>query len=553
MKSIVRFLSIAATAVLALGSCSKDKVDYIDPNGTHTDNIGYLSLSGMTATVLEDTDNVESTTRAEGVDINNFDVVITNAQGEKVESFKYGERPTEPIVLEGGVYTLSMSSADMVAAEWESPIFGAEKEVIITRKQTTEVKDIVCKMQNIKVSVAYSADLKDQLNPEFTKMTVELGESKLEYAFAEERAGFFAPLAQENTLKLTFNCRYVDGDKDIIMTNEIKGVKAAQWRKINVVVQHAADGTATIGIVCDTWTYDEEVTFDSSAMLMEEVIPDDTDAPVIVWEGHDLNEPFELTDDMFDAEGNFKSSINLDITAKAEINSVVVKVASDNPDFMTAYSEIMPLHSDICDGTVSNALLRMMGYPTDAKGATATRIKLAAQAEMLCTYKGTHTYEITVTDVNGGKSVATVTLKYGEAGPVAAPSIVWTGYNIDERQTYALGMTCDLVISAPGVIDDFVVEIISNDLTDSELQGVGLAAKFSLVNDSKFFAALGELGFPVGDAVKGKKELNLSITNFLAILSGFSGDHDFKMTVKDSAGAETTKSIMLHFNYLSFW
>lgn len=546
MKSIVRFLSIAATAVLALGSCSKDKVDYIDPNGTHTDNIGYLSLSGMTATVLEDTDNVESTTRAEGVDINNFDVVITNAQGEKVESFKYGERPMTPIVLEGGVYKLSMSSADMVAAEWDSPIFGAEKEVIITRKQTTEVKDIVCKMLNIKVSVAYSADLKDQLNPEFTKMTVELGESALEYAFAEERAGFFAPLAQENTLKLTFNCRYVDGDKDIIMTNEIKGVKAAQWRKINVVVQHAADGTATIGIVCDTWTYDEEVTFDSSAMLMEEVIPDDTDAPVIVWEGHDLNEPFELTDDMFDAEGNFKSSINLDVTSNLPISQLVVKVSSDNADFVNAYSEIMSVEEDLCAPAATAAILKMMGYPTDVKGQTSTRLKFAAQTDLLRMYEGTHTYQIEVANELGARSVATLTIKYGQN---VAPQIQWVGYDIDQRQTYAPGMTCDLKVKAPLAVADFKVKIISETLNSDQLTSVGLASEFSLVNDTHFFESLGGLGFPVGDAVYGKTEIDLSISNFLSVLAMLGpGEHDFEMTVTDMEGNSTTKTVMFRFN-----
>ena len=548
MKSIVRFLSIAATAVLALGSCSKDKVDYIDPNGTHNDNIGYLSLSGMTATVLEDTDNVESTTRAEGVDINNFEVVITNAQGDVVTSFKYGERPTEPIVLEGGVYTLSMSSADMVAAGWENPIFGAEKEVIITRKQTTEVKDIVCKMQNIKVSVAYSADLKDQLDPQYTKMTVELGESALEYAFAEERAGFFAPLAQENSLKLTFNCRYVDGDKDIIMTNEIKGVKAAQWRKINVVVQHAADGTATIGIVCDTWTYDEEVTFDSSAMLMEEVIPDDTDAPVIVWEGHDLNEPFELTDDMFDAEGNFKSSINLDVTSNLPISQLVVKVSSDNADFGKAYSEIMSVEEDLCAPAATAAILKMMGYPTDVKGQTSTRLKFAAQADLLRMYEGTHTYQIEVVNELGARSVATLTIKYGQN---VAPQIQWVGYDIDQRQTIKTGDTCMIRVSAPLAIKDFEIEIVSNALTPEELQAVGLAAKFSLVTSTEMFEALSGLGFPVGDEVYNQtliSEEQLNISNFLGILAMLgAGDHDFVMTVTDMEGNATTKTVMMRF------
>lgn len=547
MKSIVRILSIAFVAALTLGACNKDKVDYTDKGSDPQSNIGYLQLGGMEASVLEDTENISSpaSTRAEGVDINTFDVVVTNQSGQQMVSFKYGERPSEPIALEAGVYTIAMSSAAMQGAAWETPVFAGEKEVIITRKQTTEVKDLVCKLANIKVTVAYSADLAEQLDADYTKMTVELEKSGLEYAFSETRAGYFAPVAAENTLKLTFNCRYKDETKDITMTNEIKGVKAAQWRKINVVVQHAADGTATIGIVCDTWTYDEEITFDTSASLMEETIPDDTDAPVIVWEGNDLSQPFELTDDMFDAEGNFTSSINLDITAKAAIKSLVVKVSSDNADFTKAYSEIMALEEDLCAPTASNAILKMMGYPTDAKDATTVRIKLASQADMLKSYEGTHSYEITVTDVNGASTTITLNIQYGQN---VAPRIVWEGYDIDKQQTYVAGMTCDLTITAPLTIADLGVKIISATLTPEELAGVGLAGEFSLVNDTQFFESLKNLGFPVGDEVAGKTELNLSITNFLGVLNMLgAGEHSFEISVTDAEGNNTTKTVMMRF------
>ena len=549
MKSVVKMMGVAFAALLTLGACSKDKVNYVDGPDSSKDNIGYLLVGGMEASILEDTENVEnsSATRAGEVDINTFDVVITNKDGQEMASFKYGERPSEPIELLGGVYKITMSSAQMQGAEWEAPVYGGEKEVVVTRKQTTEVRDLVCKLANIKVTVGYSADLAEQLDQEYTKMTVEL-DGALEYAFSETRAGYFAPVAAENTLKLTFNCRYKGETKDITMTNEIKGVKAAQWRKINVVVQHAADGTASIGIVCDTWTYDEEITFDTSVSLMEEIIPDDSDAPVIVWEGHDLNEAFELTDDMFDADGNFTSSINLDVTAKAAIKSLVVKVSSDNADFTTAYSEIMALEEDLCAPTASNTILKMMGYPVDAKDATTTRLKFASQAELLKSYEGTHSYEITVTDVNGAHTTATLTVKYGQN---VAPQIIWVGYNIDERQTITSDTTCKIRVVAPLAIKDFEIEIKSNTLTPEELAGVGLASEFSLVTSTDMHESLKGLGFPVGDDVYGQTliaEDKLDITSFLSILSMLgSGDHDFVMTVTDMEGNVTTKTVMMHF------
>ena len=552
MKTFTKFLSLTAILAMVLCSCNKDNPNYTtnDPEGK--ENMGYLALGGLNASVMVETENTDSSenvadalaTRA--VDINTFNVVVSDATGAKVAEYLYSELPEEPIALYAGTYTVSLSSGEMTSgAEFEQPIYAAEKEVIITRKQTTTVSDIVCKLSNIKVTVAYSADILEQLDTEYSTMSVALGESALSYVIDEDRAGYFKAVEAENTLDLTFTCRYKGSEKDIIMTNKIEHVKAAQWRKINVVIQHAADGTATIGIVCDTWTYDEEISFDTSASLMEEVLVDDTDLPEIIWEGHNLEETFELTDDMFDADGNFISSINIDITSKSAIQSIVVKASSDNADFTKAYSEILPLEADICSGDVSNAILKMMGYPTDAKGATSTRIKFASQADMLKSYEGTHSFEITVTDANGGKSVATLSIQYGQN---VAPRIVWVGYNIDERQTYATGMTCDLNVTAPLGIADFKVKIISATLTPEELAGVGLAGEFSLVNDSQYFESLKNLGFPVGDEVVGKTELQLSITNFLSVLNMLgAGEHDFEMSVTDAEGNTTTKTVMMRF------
>lgn len=552
MKTFTKFLSLTAILAMVLCSCNKDNPNYATNGPEGKENMGYLALGGLNASVMVETENADSSenvadalaTRA--VDINTFNVVISDATGAEVAEYLYSELPEEPIALYAGTYTVSLSSGEMTSgAEFEQPIYAAEKEVIITRKQTTTVSDIVCKLSNIKVTVAYSADILEQLDTDYSTMSVALGESALTYVIDETRAGYFKAVEAENTLDLTFTCRYKGSEKDIIMTNKIEHVKAAQWRKINVVIQHAADGTATIGIVCDTWTYDEEISFDTSASLMEEVLVDDTDLPEIIWEGHNLEETFELTDDMFDADGNFISSINIDITSKSAIQSIVVKASSDNADFTAAYSEILPLEADICSGDVSNAILKMMGYPTDAKGATSTRIKFASQAEMLKSYEGTHSFEITVTDANGGKSVATLSIQYGQN---VAPRIVWAGYNIDEQQTYFDGMTCELTITAPLAIADLSVEIISATLTPEELAGVGLSSKFSLINDTQYFDSLKNLGFPVGDEVAGQTELQLSITNFLGVLNMLgAGEHSFQITVVDTEGNTTTKTVMMRF------
>jgi hypothetical protein len=165
---------------------------------------------------------------------------------------------------------------------------------------------------------------------------------------------------------------------------------------------------------------------------------------------------------------------------------------------------------------------------------------------MLRSYEGTHAYEITVVDANGGQSTATLTVKYGQN---VAPSIVWVGYDIDKRQTYAPGMTCDLIVKAPLTIADFNVKIISLTLNADQLASVGLSNQFSLVTDTHYFEKLGGLGFPTGDAVYGQSEVNLSISNFLSVLAMLGpGEHDFEMSVTDKEGNTTTKTVMFRFN-----
>ena len=47
---------------LGLGSCSKDNVDYKGGQDDSKDNIGYLAIGGMEASILVDTENIDSST-----------------------------------------------------------------------------------------------------------------------------------------------------------------------------------------------------------------------------------------------------------------------------------------------------------------------------------------------------------------------------------------------------------------------------------------------------------------------------------------------------------
>ncbi|MDE6861313.1 MAG: DUF4493 domain-containing protein [Alistipes sp.] len=553
MKSIFRTIITLSVAALVSTACNKDKAQYNIGPDNDRDNIGYLSLGGLEATVMTDTENISSgttaaATRAGVPDIDTFTVTLTDPSGQTVAEFLYGERPSSPIELPGGVYTLTMSSGTMPAVDWETPVYGASREVIVTRKQTTTVNDIVCKLTNIKVTVDYSADLIDQFDAEHTSMSVSLQPNSTTFAMGETRAAYFTPANAENTLHLVLSCRYKGQDSNIDMTADIHGVKAAQWRKINVVIQHSSDGTALIGITCDTWTYDEEIVFDSASYMCEPTISDDDDLPTIVWPGHDLAEPFELTDEMFDADGVFTGSINIDIEAESPLKSLTVSLSSDNADFLSEYSSMIPATEDLCNPNVSKSILQLLGYPASAAGQSSVRLRFGAQAALMHTYEGTHAYTVTATDDKGRTASATLTVKAG-SGSGSGSSIVWVGHDISQRYEITDDLQVGIRVSVPAGIKDFYVDIISDVLTPEELTKVGLTDHLNLVTPGQFKDQLEGLGFPTEDAVYGQTlidENTLNISSFMSLLKiTGQGTTDFRLTVIDFNDQKCVGTIML--------
>ena len=98
-------------------------------------------------------------------------------------------------------------------------------------------------------------------------------------------------------------------------------------------------------------------------------------------------------------------------------------------------------------------------------------------------------------------------------------------------------------IVAENGIANLHVKIISEMLTKEMLQEVGLDSEFDLANPGDLAEVLGELGFPVGEAVVGKTELLFNITDFMPLLAMFPGQHDFELTVVDAADLSTTKTL----------
>lgn len=331
MKNSYKTALLAFAALLFAAGCGKDKIVFPE-TPTGGEETGYLVLSGMNLGVSADVETLVSGPDASKapatrttVDADaDFELSITsNTTQATVWEGTYGDIKAmdAPMELQPDRYTLRAASPDAIQpVAWETPEYAGSTEFTIVKKTTTTVSDLVCTLSNIKTTVELSADLKELFLDDGTddlKTTVSLGEASCVFARDETRAAYFGAAAASNTLTVVLTGRYnVKGEGEtpeyqpITMTQKIPNVKAGQWRKIAISVEHADEGNVQLVITVETWVYDEKIDVDvmsSSYSYGEEEIPDiddetsDPDGPQVSLDGdHLIADPFRISAAIFD-------------------------------------------------------------------------------------------------------------------------------------------------------------------------------------------------------------------------------------------------------------
>ena len=587
MKTFSIILTAAITAILFAAGCVNEEPAYKNEPGTTPapeDGTGYLSMAGMTMRVIYDdqTDTQPDDTSGETVkpqtrteeaqpDVDGFIVEIFDAEGTSVYKNTYVNLRTETAATDGkmelptGSYKLEVRSEEPSSklAEWNHPVYFAARDFAIEKNEDTVLEEIVCTLNNIKVTLTCSKDLADQFTAE-TISTISLGETPMVFVKGETRAAYFTSLAELNTLKFNLTGAFADTPETPLQFNkEIPNVKAGQWRKITLVITYADKGGIKFDIDVKNFIMDEEITINGTANVWEPVFEEGPDplAPAIEWPGHDLTEPFRITSSMFDADGKCTEPFALNLTAPNGIESLVLTFSSTNSAFMDALTEIQIPHSlDLCATTQgpAYAILSGFGLPLGDKlrGATSKQFDIAGQIPMLYAdpgFEGTHTFACTLTDAKGLSTSAELRLVVSKSS-ADAPSIKWVGYEIDEQQPLTHDMKIDIDIQVPAGIKKFEVTIIS-EILDPLLEEMKIPAQFDLCNlGSETEPLIKELGFPTNEEVRNKTSFDplFSITDFVEMIflvfdsSGKeSGTFDFRLSITDNKDQLTTKTIQL--------
>lgn len=560
---------LAVAAFVAAGCVNEEPPYKEEPKPTPGDATGFLSVSGLSMRVVYDETDVRpddtsdqtqspqavSGTRAEQPDVDGFIVEILDADNAQVFKKTYAElkqQLAEPMELPVGAYRMEVRSKESTPdVAWEHPVYGATSSFTISKAQTTQLEEVVCTLQNIKVTVDYSSELAGML-ADTSKATISLGQTSQEFLKTETRAAYFKSLDIENTLVFNFDGVFAGTDIPAQFSKQITGVKAGQWRKISVVINYADKGTLLFQVTVDNnIIQDNSFVVDGTDNLLEELL-EDPSAPALAWPGHDMSKPFTLTDAMFDDNGNCIEPFVFDLASPNGIESLRVNIASTSSQFMASMAAIqLPETFDLCALDASSPagiILKGFGYPVggELKGQQAKSFNIAGQIKALYEFDGTHTFSFDMTDAKGVSTAAALTLVVDKSAGQEGPAIVWRGYDIDQQYEVQKDMVIDIDVTAAAGIKSFWVTIDSEALKDL-LPILSIPEKFDICDIPADLAAIlhDEFGFPINEQVKNQTAVMFSITKFVEILLKIPGEHNFVLDVTDNNNVLTHKTVKL--------
>jgi len=560
---------LAVAAFVAAGCVNEEPPYKEEPKPTPGDATGFLSVSGLSMRVVYDETDVRpddtsdqtqspqavSSTRAEQPDVDGFIVEILDADNAQIFKKTYAElkqQLAEPMELPVGAYRMEVRSEESTPdVAWEHPVYGATSSFTISKAQTTQLEEVVCTLQNIKVTVDYSSELAGML-ADTSKATISLGQTSQEFLKTETRAAYFKSLDIENTLDFNFDGVFADTNIPAQFSKQITGVKAGQWRKISVVINYADKGTLLFQVTVDNnIIQDNSFVVDGTDNLLEELL-EDPNAPTLAWPGHDMSKPFTLTDAIFDDNGNCIEPFVFDLASPNGIESLRVNIGSTSSRFMASMAAIqLPETFDLCALDASSPagiILKGFGYPVggELKGQQAKSFNIAGQIKALYEFDGTHIFSFDMTDAKGVSTAAALTLVVDKSAGQTGPAIVWRGYDIDKQYEVQKDMVIDIDVTAAAGIKSFWVTIDSEALKDL-LPILSIPEKFDICDIPADLAAIlhDEFGFPINEQVKNQTAVMFSITKFVEILLEIPGEHNFVLDVTDNNNVLTHKTVKL--------
>ena len=418
-----KFLSLILLASAVLTSCSKDTFNY---GGEQQVKCGTLSFAGE---MIVD-ENVELVTRAGEVD--NYSILVYNSDEVLCLDTTYGailNNTQGEVLLPEGTYTVVAQSAKTVpAAAFETPIYGVTKENIqIKAGETTSIGELVCKLVQCKVSVAYNDDFVKMIAGNCTT-TVSITDSssqggELEYpvtytngkvSYKKENGFFQVNNGAQTTMEVKFSgVMNVDGEiKTQRMVKAFDNIAPATWRQITFVKKVDEEGNATFDIEINN--YVEDSTLGEDVEGSEDTMGEDPNKPqgdggieLVSTCSFDISQPIVIP----------ASTTPLVLTMNANVPNGVrkftVTISSDSSRFMNALDVVGgPIVDLVNPSEAAMGIFDIVPFPHGSEliGMTTVPFDLSAAQTPILGFPGNHTFVMSVVDQKGCTKDVTIVM-----------------------------------------------------------------------------------------------------------------------------------------------
>ena len=487
MKKIIYSL-FSLCALIAMVSCDEE---WNAEELMKSEN-GLLSVSQLCV------DGVEN------ADVSSYVVEISNADGQSMGQWTGADFPLD-VELEAGAYVLSASSSESVEPVWEQAFYAGTKAFKIEEGKRHVIDCVDCSVASVSVTVAYDEEVADLVNDNAT-VEMSIAGKQLEFAKNESRVAHFYLADGASTAVAKFS-GVVKGDSVVyrkVLTNLVAG------DSLNLV----------FGV----------------KELVNKKDPNDPGAPKATSCTLDLNGVNVITEGL---------QAKVDISAAYGIRNLYVEIFSEQLNKAMLQEIGLDSSFDLANPGAMADVLTELGFPVGDAVVDKTQIEfdITEFMPLLAMFPGQHSFVLTVIDNEDLSTVVTLAFEVPEIVIGEAPVITSSTLDLNGVNVITEDLKAKIDIVAENGIANLNVKIISEILTKEMLQEVGLDSEFDLANPGDLAEVLGELGFPVGDAVVGKTELLFDITDFMPLLAIFPGQHDFELTVVDAQGLSTVATL----------
>ena len=565
---------LLAIATLGMSSCMTEELQSLDVRG------GSMTLAVDKL--------VPSATRA--VETDNFPVNIYNESGELYSSYgKVTDVPSK-VKLPVGMYYVESHTPGDFEKYMDAPYYSGQENFEIRQAITTNAK-VVCRMANGSITVKFAEDADGQHFSEvFKEWSITITDSKsIPLVYTKDEHGYNPPTTyvkfEEKVEVLTLNFTGTTNlDVPIKTSHNLTKANASERYDddeiyfsggdmivVTLSPSEKVDGQVTgielkADIRFEESDEDIEMEVEDNTDEFEELpdTPGDEDEPIVL----DLPENMVIDANTDPARGD------AEIGAAAGIKSILVKISSTSAGMMEAIAALdsnsdgqLDFTGDGTEVVGNNYMSELLGgllgapMPVPSAGDKEYVFPIGNFFGMLLEMQGVHTFEMTVTDMDGNTKTDKLVLAVGEElpeeeEPEETASIVLNlpeDMVVDDSTDPTQG---DAKISAVAGIQSILVKISSTSAGMMEALGaldgnsegqLDFTGNGTEVVGNSYMSELlgGLLGAPMPVPFGGEKEYVFPIGNFFGMLAEMPGVHSFEMIVTDMNGKTETDTLVL--------